>query len=271
MILVWRMSDVPPIVIDKTPPVAFIDGIGSLATLYPRGTHLSLHRHDTAQLLFAAAGTMQVTTPTGRWLVPPHRAVWLPPRFAHAVDMLSDVAMRSTYIEDRVLPGMGKTSLPASDRVIVVSPLLRALILALFEPEVARPRRRMVVALLLDEVAASLPAPTFVPMPRSPAMTRLAEAALADPACRQNLGALAVRAGISVRTASRLFPAETTLTFKSWRQRVRVMAALEQLSAGGSVKEVAARLGFSSSAAFSAAFRAVMGQAPSAASRIGAP
>jgi AraC-like DNA-binding protein len=40
------------------------------------------------------------------------------------------------------------------------------------------------------------------------------------------------------------------------------MAAIERLGEGAPVKDVAARLGFSSSAAFAAAFRAVMGHAP---------
>jgi AraC-like DNA-binding protein len=256
------VKDVTPKPIDKTPPTAFVDGIGVLATLYPRGTHLALHRHETAQLIFAASGIMQVTTPAGRWLVPPQRAVWVPPRFAHAIDMLTDVEMRSTYIRvDAPLDGwIGP--LPATDRVIAVSPLLRALILALFAKDLKAGRRRTAAALLLDEVATSEAAPTFVPMPSSPAMIRLAEQALADPAGRLELAELAARAGTSVRTASRLFPAETSLTFKAWRQRVRIMAALESLSDGGSVKEVAHRLGFSSSAAFGVAFRTITGRTP---------
>jgi AraC-like DNA-binding protein len=259
------MSDVAPIVIDKTPAAVFDDGVGVLATTYPRGTHLPLHRHDTAQLLFAASGTMQVTTPTGRWLVPQQRAVWLPPRFPHAVDMLTDVAMRSTYMEPGALRRHAMAPPPATDRVIGVSPLMRALILALFEPGVAARRRRALMELLLDEVAKSPAAPTFVPMPQSAAMARVAKAAIADIACRRDLADLAEQAGTSARSISRLFPAETSLTFKTWRQRVRIMAALERLGAGATVKDVAARLGFSSSAAFAVAFRSVMGHPPGSA------
>jgi len=263
------MSDVAPIIIDKTPAADFRDGVGVLATTYPRGTHLPLHRHDTAQLLFAASGTMQVATPTGRWLVPQHRAVWLPPRFPHAVDMLTDVAMRSTYMEPGALRRGWIAPPPEADRVIGVSPLLRALILALFDPAISSRRRRALVELLLDEVTVSPPAPTFVPMPRSAAMARVADAAIADIAGRRDLADLAGEAGTSVRTISRLFPVETSLTFKAWRQRVRIMAALERLGAGATVKDVAARLGFSSSAAFAVAFRSVMGHAPGTARRTG--
>ena len=44
-------------------------------------------------------GTMQVTTPKGRWLVPPDRAVWVPARLVHAIDVLADIEMRTLYFE----------------------------------------------------------------------------------------------------------------------------------------------------------------------------
>jgi transcriptional regulator GlxA family with amidase domain len=74
---------------------------------------------------------------------------------------------------------------------------------------------------------------------------------------------LAREAGTSARTISRLFPIETRLTFKEWRQRARIMAAVEMLGTGHrSVKQVASRLGFSSTAAFGHAFRQIMGVPP---------
>ncbi|QCI63876.1 AraC family transcriptional regulator [Phreatobacter stygius] len=256
------MKDVTPTPVDKTPDTAFEAGIGVLARRYPQGTHLALHRHETAQLIFAVSGTMQVTTPTGRWLVPPERAVWVPARFAHAIDMLSDVEMRSTYVAAGAAHDGWVAAAPGQDRVIAVSGLLRALILAQFDQPLAPGRRRAVTALLLDEVARAEAAPTFVPMPKSPAMIRLAESVVADPAGAADLADLAARAGTSVRTASRLFPAETALTFKAWRQRARIMAAIQVLGRGVSVKEAARSLGFSSSAAFGAAFRSVTGKTP---------
>src|SRR4051812_1047308 len=73
------------------------DGVHMLATHYPRGTRLDTHAHREAQLVYAAAGTMQVTTPNGRWLVPPDRAVWVPAQLPHAIDVLADIEMRSLY------------------------------------------------------------------------------------------------------------------------------------------------------------------------------
>src|SRR6201997_2752889 len=75
------------------------DGIHLIANHYKKGTRLDTHMHREAQLVYAARGTMQVTTPKGRWLVPPDRAVWVPGRLAHAIDVLADIDMRTLYFE----------------------------------------------------------------------------------------------------------------------------------------------------------------------------
>ena len=75
---------------------------------------------------------------------------------------------------------------------------------------------------------------------------------------------LAREVGTSARTLSRLFSAETQLSFKSWCQRARIAAAIERLSMDPnvSVKQMAADLGYASFPAFSHAFRQVTGKTP---------
>src|SRR5689334_22668038 len=75
------------------------DGVHLVEVPYKKGTRLEPHLHREAQLVYAARGTMQVTTPKGRWLVPPDRAVWVPARFEHAIDVLADIEMRTLYFE----------------------------------------------------------------------------------------------------------------------------------------------------------------------------
>jgi quercetin dioxygenase-like cupin family protein len=71
------------------------DGIHMIANTYAKGVGLDTHMHREAQLVYAARGTMQVTTPKGRWLVPPDRAVWVPALLPHAIDVLADIEMRT--------------------------------------------------------------------------------------------------------------------------------------------------------------------------------
>jgi AraC-like DNA-binding protein len=55
---------------------------------------------------------------------------------------------------------------------------------------------------------------------------------------------------------------DTGFSFRSWRQRARICASLDLLANGVAVKQVAWQLGFSCPAAFSAAFREILGRTP---------
>lgn len=233
---------------------------------YRSGTQLGLHVHREAQLLFSSCGIMQVTTPQGRWLVPPQRAVWLPPGFEHAVDVLADIEMRSLYFSPEWLMGLQELPRLAGEFVVAVHPLLRSLIMALFED--ARPGRRidLLAQLILTELEEATDMPTFIPMPNDPRARNIALQVLSDPASGTDLAALAREAGVSTRTATRLFPAETQLTFKQWRQRARIMAAVELMGSSRppTIKQLAAKLGFSSVASFAHAFGCIVGMPPTA-------
>jgi AraC-like DNA-binding protein len=239
------------------------DGVAALARFYERGVHLGLHVHAEAQLLFASRGVMQVTTPKGRWLVPPRRAVWVPPRLEHAVDMLTDLEMRSVYIAPGWLASHPEQPRLGREFVVAVGTLLRELVLAMFAHGTDPRRIDLLARLALFELAEAEDGATFMPMPSDRRARRVAEQVLADPAGVRDLDDLARAAGASQRTITRLFPAETDLTFKEWRQRARILASVEMLdSARAPVSQVAARLGFSSATAFCHAFRQVLGMTP---------
>ena len=228
-----------------------------------RGATVALHAHDEAQLIFAASGTMQVYTEAGRWLVPPQLAVWAPAGVPHRIDVLSDTEFRMIYWQpaaSRAWAPSGSLDRPFALRV---TPLLRELILAAFAADATPDKTGLVVRLILHELTETPEAPTFLPLPASAIGRRVADLALADPRGRLDIGDLASRAATSVRTISRLFPIETGLTFKAWRQRARIVLAIDRLSAGSPVAQVAADAGFASTAAFCFAFRQVTGATPS--------
>lgn len=241
---------------------------------YKRGTRLGHHVHREAQLLFASRGVMQVTTRKGRWLVPPGRAVWLPPRIEHAVDMLADVDMRALLVDATWLAAHPESSRLTKEFVVAVGPLLREVILSCFEPAGPHARRAgLLLELALYQLPEAQDTATFLPLPADERALRVAQRILDQPTTDQSLDELAAEAGTSARTVSRLFSAETQFSFKEWRQRARIVASLEVLGspdAGrSSIKRVAVLMGFSSSAAFAHAFRHVMGFTPSEVIRYG--
>jgi AraC-like DNA-binding protein len=222
--------------------------------------------HREAQLVYAARGTMQVTTPKGRWLVPPDRAVWVPARLEHAIDVLADIEMRTLYFDLAWLKRERRSASLRSEFVVRVSPLLHQAILALFENRNTPERTALLVRLAVLELHRAEDSTTFIPLPQEPRCRRAAEIVLGDPTASHEIETLAREVGASARTLSRLFSSETQLSFKSWCQRARIAAAIERLSteAGVSVKQLAAGLGYASVPAFSHAFRQVTGKTPTA-------
>jgi AraC-like DNA-binding protein len=240
------------------------DGVHLVARNYRKGTRLDTHMHKEAQLVYAAKGTMQVTTPKGRWLVPPDRAVWVPARLEHAIDVLADVEMRTLYFDLAWLAREKRSKSLAAEFVVKVSPLLHQAILALFDGRNDPDRIALLVKLAMLELHQAEDSATFIPVPQEPRCRRAADMVLSDPTADHEIETLARAVGTSARTLSRLFAAETQLSFKSWCQRARIAAAIQRLSvdASLSVKQLASDLGYASVPAFSHAFRQVTGKTP---------
>ena len=263
----------------STDPADYQDVARPVAAMpkeFADGHHIPPHSHRRAQFVHAISGTMRVTTPGGAWVVPPKRAVWIPPETVHEIRMVGDVAMRTLYIEPGAAAGM------PDDRCIVVevSVLLRELILAMIDEPVEYPERGRagaLVALILDELRRAATVPVRVPLPADPRLLSLCRTMLDDLAADRTLEGWAERIGASGRTLARLFRRETGLSFGAWRQQARLAEALSRLSEGQGVATVADALGYDSASAFAAMFRRALGNAPSryvgarGASLLGAP
>ncbi len=240
------------------------DGVHLVSRNYKKGVRLDPHMHREAQLVYAAKGTMQVTTPKGRWLVPPDRAVWVPARLEHAIDVLADIEMRTLYFELGWLSRETQSRSLQSEFVVRVSALLHQAILAMFDPCGIPERTALLVKLAILELHRAEDSATFIPLPQEPRCRRAADIVLRDPATLHEIEELARAVGTSARTLSRLFAAQTQLSFKSWCQRARIASAIERLStaANVSMKQLASELGYASVPAFSHAFRQVTGKTP---------
>jgi len=240
------------------------DGVHLVARRYRKGVRLGTHMHREAQLVYAARGTMQVTTPKGRWLVPPDRAVWVPAFLEHSIDVLADIEMRTLYFDQAWLAQQDRSEGLDAEYVVRVSRLLHETILALFDGRNDSERAQVLIKLALLELHAAEDSATFIPLPHEPRCRRAADIVLGDPTGAHEIEALAQTVGTSARTLSRLFASETQLSFKTWCQRARIAAAIERLSteANVSVKQLASDLGYASVPAFSHAFRQVTGKTP---------
>src|SRR3981081_2141715 len=164
-----------PMTVAETPIAALLrgqratgDGIHLVARSYKKGVRLDTHMHREAQRVSAARGTMQVTTPKGRWLVPPDRAVWVPALFEHAIDVLADIQMRTLYFDLAWLKREQRSKSLAAEFVVRVSPLLHQAILALFDDHNTPERTALLIKLPMLELHQAEEYATFLTPAQDP-------------------------------------------------------------------------------------------------------
>ncbi|AUM69473.1 AraC family transcriptional regulator [Pseudomonas fluorescens] len=235
--------------------------IQPLARTYPRGLAIEPHMHDWGQLLYAESGLMWVDTPSAALLVPPHRAVWIPPLIHHGVRVVSDLEMRNIYLREELAVRIGSEL-----TVVEVSPLLRELI-----------RRRVSVGatpdeiyrdaldgLLVIELRQARTASLQVPMPANGdrRLRNLCENILRTPSLSISFEQHAQAIGASTRTLTRLFNLELGQGFTEWRRQVQLAYASARLLDGAAVSAIADELGFNLGS-FSEMFRRSVGVVPS--------
>ena len=235
-------------------------------------SHFEPHSHAWAQLAYCATGIVQVTAAKGAqaggevsYLVPPSRAVWIAPGARHHITVLEAAELRTLYIDASATPAGWQGC-----RVIVVSPLLREAIHALDSPAGqanSDAREQLLCALVQGEITRADTQALGVALPHPQTgdkrLRALCEAVLRSPSDRATLAEWAAQTGASERTMARLFRDELHLSYPQWRQQAVLAHALPLLARGSSVSAVAAASGYASDSAFSAMFKAAMGQPPS--------
>lgn len=232
----------------------------SMAVTYSNGHVIEPHTHPWGQLIYAATGTMRVTAAKALWLVPQGRALWAPPEVTHEIEMHGAVAMRTIYV-----PPQRAGALATDCQALEVDPLLRELILFIVSngllKEEAAPDERL-AGFFLDRLAAAERLILNLPMPQDARASAIARRLRDEPARTCDLDDLARDAGASVRTAQRLFLEETGLRFVEWRQRLRLIHAIDALGQGATVTTAGAEAGYASTSAFIAAFKQHIGHTP---------
>jgi len=221
---------------------------------------LDWHHHLRGQLFCIESGLIRVHTKYGSWLLPPQRIGWLPPRLKHKVTMSG------------VLSGWGVLLTPAASKALPDQPcvmggseLLRALVrraASWTNADRLTSEQGRVVAVLLDEIRNAQREALHLPMPTDLRALRIANTLIKRPDDARTLQELAEAAGLSERTARRVFAAETGMSFTQWRQQARLTLALERLAGNEPVADVAEALGYATPSNFIAMFRRAFGEPP---------
>lgn len=243
----------------------------AMAEATPRVT--PSHRHGRGQLFGAVQGLlsvgveMQVREGTaqsaGQWVVPASHALWVPPQHAHSLHSHGAFHGWSVYIAEDAC-----AALPQQPCLLRTSGLLREAVARAATWDAAptaslNAAQQRIAQVVMDEIC-TLPHEAFgLPMPRDARLLRLARALADAPGDTRSLQAWGNQIAMAPRTLTRRFAAETGFSFSEWRQRARLMRALELLAARTPVTTVALELGYDNVSAFIAMFRRTMGTTPS--------
>ncbi|WEM44472.1 helix-turn-helix transcriptional regulator (plasmid) [Photobacterium sp. DA100] len=225
------------------------------------GSQTHWHSHDWGQWSYAVEGMLIVHTQQGQYVAPPQFAIWIPEGIEHKVISNGAAQMRSLYIETSSLAEIEWRS----PRVCSITPLVRELTLqfctlpANYDCGGADGRLAQV---LIDQIACLPPASTQLTMPSDKRLTTLSEHLQQHPEEPRDIEQLGELVGLSGRSVSRLFKQQTGLTFQQWRQRARLLEALNKLESGHAVTRVALECGYDSVSAFVSIFKKQFGVTP---------
>ncbi len=212
-----------------------------------------MHSHKWYQLMYASSGLLNVTFADKMVVIPPHKAIWLPPDCEHRTFTPVGAKFRSLYFRPDHVAALGEES-----KVLNISPLIRELILEVVERcdlDLAwNPADFRLLTVLLDQLSIQKDRGITLAIPQDTRLAVLVETIQENPSNEMALDDWAFHLGVSSRTISRIFIAQTGIGFKEWRQRMRLLHSLVLLEKGLSVTQVALDVGYSSSSAFTYAF-----------------
>ncbi|WP_246150304.1 AraC family transcriptional regulator [Streptomyces qinzhouensis] len=245
---------------DRPEPCPPPDGIGAIVVgSFPitSGEWFPAHSHTHHQLAWSRRGVIGVAVDDDHWVLPPSRALWIPAGTVHRTGATRGALLSSLYFapDHRTADWTGPTA-------VAVDGLLAELIVHLGRDDLTEPARLRAEALVPDLLRPLPAAPIDVPTPGDDRVRAVADALGADPADPRSLDAHARAVGVSRRTLTRLFTADTGMTFDRWRTQLRLRAALPLLAEGQPVSRVAHAVGYATASAFLAAFKRTVGTSP---------
>ena len=220
---------------------------------------VSSHSHPRGQLMGALSGLASVGVNRQQWVVPAIHAIWIPPHCEHSIRSHGPFSGWSVFIAEHRC-----AALPPEPRAIRTTPLLRAAVrrAASWNGALLGAQQTRIAEVIVDELAASKAELLGLPSPEDARLLRITDALMCNLSDSRRLEQWAEWAGLSPRTLSRRFVAETGLSFAQWRAQARLFRALELVAEGVSVTTIALELGYENVSAFIDMFRRATGITP---------
>lgn len=218
------------------------------------------HAHAWGQFNFVSHGVMHIEINGERFLSPPQHAIWVPPHAVHFSYSLGDTVYRSAYVS------LARSrEMPAQPCTVSVSPVLRAIlddfaVRDVRSPQAAADVRMAQVA--LDQILNAQHGATYLPFGGSAELNQLLEQLHRVPGDQRTTAELAASVHTTARTLERRCMKELGMPLNEWRQRLKLLRAIEGLDGGAQVQQIAHTLGYATTSAFIVMFKRMTGTTP---------
>ncbi|MDV8157365.1 helix-turn-helix transcriptional regulator [Acinetobacter bereziniae] len=220
---------------------------------------LASHQHEQSQLLATTSGLITVETPSGIWVVPAQHALWIPSNTLHKV---SSYGISTGYVAfvNTVLQHFSAHTCTMLQMTHLMNAMLER-VETFSETSFVENNRRLMDC-LLDEIQSTAHPIFYLPMPKDSRMLQIAHDLLKQPDQNLNLAEWASRCCMSERSLTRIFHHNTGMSINQWRRKLHVVMALQWLTDGDSVHQVAMKLGYDSDSSFIVMFKKIMHLSP---------
>lgn len=230
--------------------------IAGMDELVSRDTRFEAHSHPTHELLWNDRGASSATIGSRTWTITSTLGLWIPAGLLHWGVIPAGTWYRTAHFD------IGSARELDDEPVAVeISPLLRLLLERLADETLSAESRALTEQMVID-VLVPAEHELMVRLPSSPLVQPIVDAVETDPSDPRTLADWAVELGVSTRTITRTFRAETGSSLGQWVAAVRAQRAVMLLGNGADTEEVAVQMGYRSASAFGAAFRRVTGATP---------
>lgn len=254
-----------------------------------------MHSHEWGEFVYSFSGVIEITINDKRYLVLPHYGIWVPPNAAHQW-INNNRGRDGSRGRDSRQEGNDKQRgdnsracndsracddgsaqycsvyiawdfclefcmLPCS---VQISPLMRSMLhhlrdMAGFHSSDEQER---FLHVFMDQLRSAPCIDSYLPASSDARLSGLLSELEQNPGDNRSVKQLARALGMTERTLARRCRKELGITLLEWRQRLRIIKALGLLEEGAHVEHIALELGYSSSSAFIAMFKRLMGKTP---------
>ncbi len=223
------------------------------------------HQHQKAQLLFVAEGYQYLHTTTNRYLLPANHAAWVPSNWLHKTTSSAEfVSLWTLFYAPKKRGNFYDRLHLFSAPTVLREMLLYTKKWSLNEKN--NPAEQAFLKAILLELPAfkKFGIPLQLPYPQDSELLPLVEQLNLNLSNSIKIKDLANLYPFSLRTLERKFKSDLGMTLAQYIQLAKIIKSIELLVQGHySVKEVASKVGYTSTESFSNQFIKLIGKRPS--------